>query len=127
MHLEELEKQEYIVKKFIPALLISLFITGILMAGDYGVQVWDHELKWIEMTGFYSRYSWKVKLRNDTGDEKRVYIKFELLSGDDFVLHWTNSFVKLRPWKSKWFSGTGMMKTSLAKQVERTNVKISIK
>ncbi|MDP8215124.1 MAG: hypothetical protein RAO92_05485 [Candidatus Euphemobacter frigidus] len=115
------------MKKLILTTVLVFYSVIFLNAGEHDVQIWDQEIKWIEVGDYYARYSWKVKLRNNTNIAKKIYIKFELLDKNDFIVDWSNDNVNLGAFESKWFSGTSMMKTRLAKQVKKTNVKITIR
>ena len=113
------------MKRAIVILLFYTVIPTFLFGGEYDVQIWEKDCKWIKRGYNYSTYSWKVAIRNNTDTAKKVYVKIELQDNDKFTLDYDNKIIYVKPFDTYRFSETAMIQNHLADQVKYFNYSIS--
>jgi len=88
------------------------------------IKIESQSMRWTDSGHSYRTYAWQTTLHNPSSDPVKVYVEFQLLDENNFILKMSNENTTINP-GNQIVRGTGMIKKDLAGQVKKTSVKIN--
>ena len=106
------------MKKTAIVLLLSMFLAAPALAGD--IEISDQGLKVLRVSDRYVTYAWKVVLYNNTGEARRVTVKFSLIDENEYELEYGYANGTVDAWSNTTITGRGIAERNLFLQMKNT-------